>query len=335
MTMKAGNCPSAGNLRGLGLIARAMAQNRISHAYLVTGPPGAGKKQLVEKCAVFLLCQDPDMDPSHPSACGTCSSCRKFQRGVHPDFLELKPQGRYIKIDQVRSMQNMIAFAPLEGKRRVVSIVSADKLNINASNALLKTLEEPPENTHLFLAAASSSRLLATIVSRCQALPLDQEKEVLGRNFASPASDQASFFLEYVSRCSRELSGKMLEDGILEIRETLFSFLCSGKKKELFFHTSQRIGRSRQALDLSLTVLNTVTRDLLLLLSSDFMQDRHLINLDKASELIKLAHGLNYDSLMKYRKLLEKAERYLERNVNPGMIADALLIFWIKEEHRY
>ncbi len=321
-------------MRGLRLIARAMEQNRLSHAYLVTGPPGSGKRQLIRQCALFLLCNSPIVESSTPGACMACNGCIKFERGVHPDFMELEAQGRFIRIDQVRVMQKMIAFAPLESKRRVVAIASADRLNVSASNALLKTLEEPPENTHLFLAAPSSSRLLPTIVSRCQILPLDLQAgdSVFDDNLAVDSGESARTFMEYVSGSSPRLREQMVEEGILDARETIFDFLLSGQKKEGLFHASKKIGQSRESLGLALKVLQTVTRDLLLLSSSGSMATRYLINQDKAAELTELAQGLNYDSLLEYHELIDKAERYLERNVNPEMISDALLIFWIKSE---
>ncbi len=326
MNMVPENGSPQGTIRGLGLIARALARNRLSHAYLVAGPPGSGKKRLIRECARLLLCENPRLEVPEPGACLACTSCLKFKRAVHPDFLELEPQGRFIRIDQIREMQRAVTFAPLEARRRVVVILTADRLNISASNALLKTLEEPPENTHLLLASTSSSRLLPTIVSRCQVLPAGYRSPDTS---SMAGAGLPAAFLEYVSGQSMELRDQMLEDGLLDIRDALFEFLGASRKKELFFQTSRTLCQPRKRLNLALVVLHTVVRDLFLLHYAP-IQTRELINQDRLSELSKLAQCLNYDSLVRYHEFLYRAETYVERNVNPEMISDALLVFWTR-----
>ena len=322
--------------QGLKLIARAMKQDRLSHAYLVTGPQGSGKSRFVRKLAEFLLCMEPEMSGPVPQACGSCSSCRKFQREVHPDFLKLEPEGRFIRIHQVRSMQKTLSFAPLEAKRRMCAIVSADRLNIDAANALLKTLEEPPEDTHLLLACTSPSRLLPTIVSRCQVLPIknrgggtDFEKK-----FTEIIPEGAVPFLKYVSGGSPEFAEELTRAGLLDIRQTVFEFMVSAKKKELFFNTSRFISQPRERLELAIRIFQAIARDVTLLINTGSPRHNLLINRDKAVELAKLAQGTNCDSLFRYGKLIEKAEMYLQRNVNPEMISDMLLLFWLNRELR-
>ena len=313
-----------------------MKHNRLSHAYLVTGPPGSGKGHFIRECARFLLCMEPEMSGPVPQACHSCSSCHKFQREVHPDFLNLEPEGRFIKIDQVRSMQRTISFAPLEARRRICAIVSADRLNIDASNALLKALEEPPEDTHLLLACTSPSRLLPTIVSRCQILPLRNRssRTDFEKKFTETVPEEAVPFLKYVSGDSPEFAEELARAGLLDIRQTIFEYLVSTKKRRLFFNTSLSISRPRERLELAIRIFHTITRDTILLMNTGSSRHNLLINQDKTDELAKLAQGTNCDSLCRYKKLIEKAEMHLQRNVNREMISDMLLIFWLNMELR-
>src|SRR5262249_58842592 len=102
------------------------------------------------------------------SGCGECEPCNKIERGLHPDYLVVLPDGAFIKIAQVRQVTARAAYRPHEGRVRVVVLDPADAMNLEAANALLKTLEEPPADTHFVLCSAAPERLPVTVRSRCQ-----------------------------------------------------------------------------------------------------------------------------------------------------------------------
>jgi len=136
------------------------------HALLLTGSRGLGKAQLAQELASIALCQA--IEGSKP--CGHCKSCHLLHAGSHPDFYRLSPEegSKVIKIDQVRTLTARVQeTAQLQG-RKVVVIEPPEALNINAANALLKVLEEPPGDTLFILVSSEPGRLMATIRSRCQ-----------------------------------------------------------------------------------------------------------------------------------------------------------------------
>jgi DNA polymerase-3 subunit delta' len=146
-----------------------------AHAYLLHGPAGIGKRALAERLMARLLCQRPEgLD-----ACGQCKSCLLLQAGSHPDNYVLEPEeaDKAIKVDQVRELVSFVVQTAQLGGRKVVLIEPVESMNINAANALLKSLEEPSGNTVLLLVSHQPSRLLPTIKSRCvqQACPLPSE----------------------------------------------------------------------------------------------------------------------------------------------------------------
>lgn len=145
----------------------AHRQHRLPHALLLSGPGGIGKEALAVDFAQSLLCQRPDADGI---ACGNCPSCRLFVAGTHPDFLALRPEesGKSIKIEQVRELSANLTMTSHAGGHKIAIISPADALNLNAANSLLKTLEEPTDNTHMLLVTAAPGRLPVTVRSRCQ-----------------------------------------------------------------------------------------------------------------------------------------------------------------------
>lgn len=142
-----------------------------SHAYLITGPRSIGKHTLALRVAQTLNCA-----PRSAGGCGTCVQCRKIEHGTHPDVREIArlsdENRRDISIEQTREMRRDVALRPLEGQHRVVIVDDASELSDAAQDSVLKTLEEPPANATLILVTASPDRVLPTVASRCQPLPL-------------------------------------------------------------------------------------------------------------------------------------------------------------------
>lgn len=150
-----------------------------AHAYLLHGPQGIGKRALAERLMALLLCQSPQ----GLQACGRCKSCMLLAAGSHPDNYVLEPEeaDKAIKVDQVRDLVGFVVQTAQLGGRKVVLVEPAESMNINAANALLKSLEEPSGNTVLLLVSHQPSRLLPTIKSRCvqQACPLPGQAQSL------------------------------------------------------------------------------------------------------------------------------------------------------------
>lgn len=169
-----------------GLRLRIDAQ-RFPHALLVTGASGLGKRDLVAVLVARLLCPTPRADGF---ACGVCRGCQLRAVGTHPDrlhvTLEERDDGKLrteITIDQIRALGQRFAAKPSFGGWQVVSIDPADRLNVAAANALLKTLEEPAANTALLLVADEPARLPATIRSRCQRIDLRPPEIAMARSW--------------------------------------------------------------------------------------------------------------------------------------------------------
>lgn len=145
-------------------LERAVRTDRASHAYLFVGAPGSGKLDAAWALAQALLCER--------GGCGACDSCIRVARKTHPDVHLYEPESAtgYL-IAQIRDLLEDVALAPIRAPRKVYIVDRAEQLRANSANALLKTLEEPPENTTFILLGTSTDVMLPTIVSRCQCVP--------------------------------------------------------------------------------------------------------------------------------------------------------------------
>lgn len=156
-----------GHERAKEILAGALAQRRLPPAVLLCGPRGVGKRTLALAVGRGLLCEGGGEIP-----CDACPSCRRAQRGIHPDLVLVDPEGATIKVDRIREVAREIASRPFEASARAFVLDDAHLLTEQASNALLKSLEEPCPTSHVFLVTASPQALLPTIRSRCQTLRL-------------------------------------------------------------------------------------------------------------------------------------------------------------------
>ncbi len=158
------------------IIKNSVKANRIAHAYLFAGPRGVGKTTLARLLAKSVNC----LNPAEGEPCGECENCREIDRGSFPDLVEIDAASNR-GIDDVRALREAANYRPLKGKYKVYIIDEAHMLTKEAFNALLKTLEEPPENTIFVLCTTEYDKILPTILSRCQRIVFKRagKKEVL------------------------------------------------------------------------------------------------------------------------------------------------------------
>ena len=151
-----------------------IAEDRLPHALLIAGERGVGKRAWAEAVAGLRLCERPqNREAGTPVACGQCKQCQLFAASSHPDVRVYAPEkSRMVKVDQIRALSAFAVASPQVAHHKVAIIDRADQLNINAANALLKTLEEPLPDVTLILLQESGRPVIPTIRSRCQTLTI-------------------------------------------------------------------------------------------------------------------------------------------------------------------
>ncbi len=228
-----------GHARQVEMFRRTIGRRRLSHSYLFLGPDGIGKKMFARALAQCLFCQrfaDTELE-----ACDECSSCRQMLAGSHPDFFYLsRPQGKNVlSIDlfvgsiERRGREGLcyeLSLRPMSAGRKVAVIDDANLMNEESSNALLKTLEEPLNDSVLILVAPSPDGLLPTIRSRCQQvrfapLPVGELAELLiDLEIASDRNEAAE--VASLSQGSLTVAGQLLDPGLRQLRESLYNRLA-------------------------------------------------------------------------------------------------------------
>lgn len=156
-----------GQERAVSLLLRYLARDSVPPGLLFHGEEGIGKELAARSFAAALLCRDR----TEEGACGACPDCRLLAADSHPNLLRLSPENHHILIEEVRALQEEFSRKAFAERPRVALVVPADRMTVQAANAFLKTLEEPPPGTHLLLVAHRLSALPVTIVSRCQKVP--------------------------------------------------------------------------------------------------------------------------------------------------------------------
>ncbi|MCP4004761.1 MAG: DNA polymerase III subunit [bacterium] len=252
----------------------ARARNKLHGAYLLEGASGTGKTEIVCWFAKLLLCRAGGDDP-----CGECHDCRLLSSNDgkdesedppalpgHPDLKWVQPDGAYVKVDQIRDLQRDLSLVANEGGRRVGLVLGAERLRVEAANALLKTLEEPPEDTVLILVAESSEALPKTLRSRTVRLRLvaPRESEVREQLIAEGLSESEAWLASTVSGGSAEHARAWAQthsEDAAEIRTMIEGIAACGASEILEFCERFRGGEvARKRTELFMAVHDALTR---------------------------------------------------------------------------
>jgi len=318
-----------GQERVISHLKTAMAKGRLSHAYLFLGPQGVGKASVARALAAALNCAQPRADGD---ACGECPSCRRMNAGTHPDFLVVSPEESkaQIGIEKIRELRRLTEYPPLGGGWRVALIKPAEALtaqNDAAANALLKTLEEPPDRHVLVLTALGEADLLPTVVSRCHKLafaPLPAPlvaRELMKRRGLSPV--QAAL----LAALSGGSLGRALnldpEELLAQRRQVLADLarLAAGSAAGVL-DWAQRLAKNRAELDNFLLMAQLWFRDLLL---AHYQAPAPLLaHQDLAPELDAAREAGTPEAWFAKFSALGAAQRHLQANLNPELTLDIL-----------
>ncbi|MDY6844834.1 MAG: DNA polymerase III subunit delta' [Spirochaetota bacterium] len=313
-----------GHSKQLEQLTRMLRNRKIAHSYLFAGLEGIGKRCVAKEFAKALNCQEKSED-----ACDNCISCKKIEKGTFLDVHVLKPDGNQIKVDQVRNLQREFLYALHEGYYRVIIIDDAQKLNIQASNAFLKILEEPPVSTVIILISDSVYSLLPTVISRCQivkfnSLGHEDVVKILVEKLGIDRERAMNVAVFSMGSAKRALT--MSEDvSIMNFQKNL-SRLVTLKLNDLdtIISKAEELSRCGESLKEKLNILKMFYRDVSL--KKQGIEHTKGYNKDYVKEIEGFSETLPLPDILERIFKVESAQRDLEGNVNKQILVENLLI---------
>ena len=306
-----------------------LAYNMVRHAYLFTGPRGIGRRTLALHFAQALNCPQP-VSPGNP--CRECRTCRQIEAMQFPDLavIQAEKEGGVLKVEQVREVQYSLSLKPFLGKYRVALFLRFQEANPNASNALLKTLEEAPPHVVLLMTADSAEGLLPTITSRCEILRLHmlpvERVEVFLK--ARGINGATSRLLAHLSGGRPGHALRLAEDpAALDFRRERLndiSKLLAANRHGRFTY-AEWLAKDKEIFRGVLLIWQAYWRDVLLRAAGSTAP---LANVDRAEEIEALAAKLTLSNARRLVSDSGRAVERLERNVNARLLAEVVLMDW-------
>lgn len=305
---------------------------KLRHAYLITGPQGIGRRTLSLAFIKALNCLNP---PQAGEFCNSCIVCRQINAQTFSDLTVLTPipGNKDLRIDQIRTMQQSLALAPYQAKYRTILIPDMQKATASASNALLKSLEEPPARAILVLTADAQESLLETIASRCEILrlrplPVPVAEKSLVENFGLSRESAKRLAHLCGGRIGTALRFEQNPDLLLTHNNSLDlldEMLSSNKRHRLQFAESQTKLRTnlRETVNEMISAWITYWRDVLILHNNALIP---LVNEERIHQIQKVAQALEPGKTELILFLHEKALDQLDRYINPRLVLENVLL---------
>lgn len=314
-------------------IGNAVMTDKVSHAYIMNGEKGSGKKLLANLFAMSLQCQDREEDGD---ACGKCQSCKQAMNGNQPDIIKVtheKPNT--ISIDDIREqVNNDIVIKPYSSRYKIYIIADADMMSVQAQNAILKTIEEPPEYAVIMLLTENAETLLPTIRSRCVMLKLRNIKDQLVKKYLMEQMEIPDYKADVCVAFAQGNMGKAImlatSEHFNEIKEEAVHLLRNINEMDL----TELVDAVKRCMSYKLDITDYL--DVIAIWYRDVLIYKATRNVDRVvfSDQLKYiknrANKSSYEGIEIILDALEKAKSRLKANVNFELTME-LLLLTIKE----
>jgi DNA polymerase III subunit delta' len=332
--------------RALSPLRSALRRGALHHAYLFGGPEGVGKSRAARLLAQAANCEGPAGPTGHrDDPCGACGPCRKIEKGIHPDVLVLAEErvmakagtwepksgrspSKDIVVDQVRDVvDRRLSLRRFEGRRRFVIVDPADAMNPQAQNALLKTLEEPPEDTTLVLVASSPDALLPTIRSRCLRVPFAPlpEETVAARLVAAGHAPEEARLAAALSGGSLGRALALDDEALAAQRDAVLAAAAlEADDAGAWLAFAKERGEDRESAAALCALLLVWLRDVAAVQAGA----GRLALADLAEATGRVARALAPAEALRRRREVSRTAAALRQNASPVLALEAMLIGW-------
>ncbi len=313
-------------------LKRLLAADRLPHALLFVGPSSTGKGMAAKRLAQALFCHAPNQGPGE--ACGQCPSCVKMAEQCHGDYHEITVTTKTIPVGAIRDATRQLVLRPVEGGVKFLLIEEAERMNASAQNALLKTLEEPPGNTHIIVTTSRLRAVLPTVVSRCQRvhfapLPTEALTQLVAERRGLPT--EQAHLLAALSQGSLGVAMELDFEALLETRDQIATIdeALEGRTPQSALDAlaaAADLASDRAALLSNLDLYLVWLHDQVLIAADAPLSG--LANMDRRQQLESLAERRGLATVLARASDVMEAKRQAEArfNWNPQMIAEQLCL---------
>ena len=327
-----------GQKQPIEIIQNSIRTNNLAHAYLFFGQGSVGKRTTALEFAKTINC----LKPINQDNCDECLSCCKIEKQIHPDFFFIKPikatptaREGHIRIDDIRELQNKINYLPFEGKYKIVIVDQAEQLNLQAANAFLKSLEEPPKATIFILIASNIYRLLPTILSRCQGvrfnlLTSNQIEQIL---LIENPDENLNLLRLKASKANGSID-RAQENGSFNFagfRENALELISeiSFKRMDLIFKFAREWKKRTTEVPEMLDEMSYILRDLAIIKLG--CSKENVFNSDLFENLKSITKKKRLSSLNKMFEATIESKLNLQNNLNVQLTLESMLIKFCEE----
>lgn len=312
-------------------LQNAITMDKVSHAYIINGPDKSGKMMLAEAFATTLQCESGEKEP-----CGECHSCKQAAGRNQPDIIYVKHEKpNTISVDDIRTqVNNDIVIKPYSSKHKIYIIDEAEKMNVQAQNALLKTIEEPPAYAILILLTNNADTFLPTILSRCVTLNVKVVPDELIKKFLMNQYQVPDYQADVCVAFAQGNVGKAIQlassEDFNEIKTSALQLLKRLDDIEIYEMTEavKQIGDYKLEINDYFDLMMIWYRDVLYFKATSDVNG--LIFKDEVYDIKREAERCSYNGVEVILEALQKAKVRLNANVNFDLTVE-LLLLTIKE----
>lgn len=312
-------------------LRNAIEADKVSHAYILNGPDKAGKMMLAKAFAQTLQCEKGGIEP-----CMECHSCKQAMSGNQPDIIYVRHEKpNTISVDDIRTqINNDIVVKPYSSKRKIYIVDEAEKMNQQAQNALLKTIEEPPAYAVLLLLTTNADTFLPTILSRCVRLNLKAVRDEQIKDFLMKKHQLPDYQADVCVAFAQGNVGKAIQlassDSFNELKSAALQLLKRLDEIELYEMTEavKQISEYKLEINDYFDLMMIWYRDILYFKATNDVN--RLVFKDEVYDIKKQAAKSSYQGIETIIEALEKAKLRLNANVNFDLVIE-LLLLTIKE----
>jgi DNA polymerase-3 subunit delta' len=310
------------------ILQRALKRKKIPNSMLFAGPEGVGKTKVALVVAKALNCLKRSSD-----ACEECAHCRAITNRNFPDVMVISPAKEVLKIEQMRFLKEMAYLKPMAGRKRIFIIQEAEKMNEEASNSLLKVLEEPPPFSQIILITSNPYLIIPTIKSRCQSFPFspiskEEIREVLVKKGIEP--EKALILARFVDGNLERALSLDWEEIQMQRKQAWQIFLALLRRERaspLLRQLSASRRPAKEELEKTLEILCSFCRDVILV--KEKTDAEFLMNPDYEMDLREIGRSMSLDQTFDFLSTVDFAQAALKKNLNPNILVSSIFSHFV------